>query len=39
LDNSGKKVIFVRLRKRIGSPELEKMEEEKKEKLCIEKTI
>jgi len=39
LGNSGKKIVLISLRKRIGSPELGKMEEEKKEKLCIEKTI
>jgi len=39
LSDSGKKVIFVYLRKRIVSPELEEMKEEKKEKLYTEKTI
>jgi len=39
LGNLGKKVIFVYLRKKIGSPELGKMKEEKKEKLYTEKTI
>jgi len=39
LSDSGKKVILISLRKRIVSPELEEMKEEKKEKLCIEKTI
>jgi len=39
LSDSGKKVVLIWLRKRIGSPELRKMKEEKKEKLYTEKTI
>jgi hypothetical protein len=39
LSDSEKKVIFISLRKKIVSPELEEMKEEKKKKLCIEKTI
>jgi hypothetical protein len=39
LGDSGKKVIFILMIKRIVSPELEKMKGEKKEKLRIEKTI